>query len=121
MLGTTVDQLRADVEQVKDRLSAFGIGVEFTTSGIIHVRRSRNAALERARDELNSLIDAEKGTKLSALQLLHRAAFGGLSNKNMTNNQRVQVGLLTNRRLIETAGPYKLAATPDVMYSFQVD
>jgi hypothetical protein len=40
--------------------------------------------------------------------------------QNPTNNQRVQIGFLTNRHLIEPAGPHTLTATNEVMYAFDV-
>lgn len=121
VFGTTIDQLRADMEQVSDQLSGCGIRVDFTTAGVIHVRRTKNAARDRASIQLQNLVEAEKGSNFSALQLLHRAAFGGLSIQTPTNNQRVQIGLLSNRRLVEPAGPYTVTATKEVMYAFDVD
>lgn len=120
VFGVTVEQLRADLDQLHGPLAALGFHLVVGNNNKVLLVRGSDPNYDDAAAQLQVLRDAADDLNLSAANTLYRAYKGTLPSRGLGNNDRVQVGALTTRGAIgPPASNDRVPLTADTLYCLE--
>ncbi|GAB4076413.1 hypothetical protein [Nostocoides australiense] len=96
-LDITRDDLEADVAALTPTFAALGFAIQYGNNSSVRLIRGADPAGDAAEQRIGELRDAERGMHRSAAQTLYRAMNGTLSGQGVKGQERVNIGILTNR------------------------
>ena len=122
VLGTTLDELRSDLDTLTGPFAALGYTLVVGNNNAVRLDRGHNPAANEAADQLTRLRDHRHGLNISAAKALYRAWTGTLSDRGPGNDTRVQLGTLTKCGALEPVpGRGVLAPSANLAYCLEPD
>lgn len=122
VFGVTIADIRADLDTLAAPLAALGFRLVSTEDCSVILNRGKDPNADDAAKRLAFLRDSEADLNVSATRTLYRAYTDTLSTRELSNDDRVQVGMLVNRGALQPpASNHRAALTDDTLYCLTVD